>query len=418
MFLFVVAVMTALVVSFSCSIFESVLLSLGHAQVEILNKKGKKAGRILEAFKREMERPIAAILILNTIAHTVGAGQAGASFQAAFADTPIWVFHVTFTLSVLLFTEIVPKTLGIAYHRKLAVPVAHSVHFLVRVLRPVLVVTNWISRRLTSSKEVPVTSIEEIRILASAGRSQGVLGPRTAGIIEGAAVLRELKVDDVMVPRNRVAFLDASQSRDEVLETIRQTGFSRFPFTRDGDPDHVEGVVLAKEMLLQIQAVESAPDWSTLVHEPLIVPETKTLHELLRTIQDQRRHLAVVVDEYGGVAGIVTLEDVLEEIVGEIVDESDREGPLINRRSDGSLSCSGLAELRKVTEELEIEVAETEVTTLSGFVAEALGRVPVRGDVVEKAGLRCTVARAGPRRAVRVILVKVERDEGESEVPM
>jgi CBS domain containing-hemolysin-like protein len=400
MIVFLLAVATALVVSFLCSIFESVLLSVGYAQVEALNKSGSRAGRILERFKREMDVPIAAILILNTIAHTVGASVAGATYGDVMDPSTLWIFSIVFTVAILLFTEIIPKTIGISFAGRLAAPVALSVQGLVVALRPVLFVTRAIARLLRPGKKPPVTSVEEIRLLAAVGRAEGVVGEHTASIIVGASELRELTAVHVMVPRTRVVWLSGTQSLEENLEVLRKSGLSRAPFSSDGDLDHAEGVILTKELLFQAKGAEKL-DWNALLIPPVIVPETSSLQALLRKFQKEQRHMAFVIDEHGGLSGIVTLEDVLEELVGEIWDESDRRRPDVVVRPDGGATCHGLAETRKVAERLGVQL-ETKAVTLSGFLAEKLGELPRVGAVVEDSGYRFEVTLANPRRAEQI----------------
>ena len=162
MLTFVAAVSLALVGSFLCSIMESVLLSLGTADVEALDRKGKRAGRLLKGFKDRIDVPIAAILIVNTVAHTVGASVAGATYENAFNKETLWLFTAVFTVAILLFTEIIPKTLGVVYARRLASPVAYLIQALTVVLLPLVKTTELISRYLRGNKEDPATSIEEI----------------------------------------------------------------------------------------------------------------------------------------------------------------------------------------------------------------------------------------------------------------
>jgi len=404
MLTFVTAVSLALVGSFLCSIMESVLLSIRTADVETLVRSGRRSGRLLSGFKRRIDIPIAAILIVNTMAHTVGASVAGASYESAFDPDTLWLFTIVFTVAVLLFTEIVPKTLGVTYARELAGPVAFSIRILTVLLRPLVTVTELVSRSLRRDEADPVTSVEEIRLLAQLGRQEGVFGRHTAGIIVGATRLRQLRAHDVMVPRQSAVFLSGKRSKAANLEILRQSRHSRLPFSPTDDLDQVSGIVLTKELFFQLeQHPEDEIDWEDLVREPLTVPESRHLNDLLKDFQDSRRHMAIVVDEYGGVEGIVTLEDVLEEIVGEIVDESDFDICEMWPQADGSLVAAAPVDMRKICDYLELEwSSEEEVTSIGGLVTELLGRIPVKGDAVEWNGCRLEVLEASQRRAERI----------------
>jgi len=398
---FIAAVSVALIVSFLCSIFESVLLSINHAQVESLAQQGKRSGRILKQFKRRIDMPIAAILIVNTVAHTIGATVAGASYEEAFNSETLWIFTILFTTAVLLFTEIIPKTLGVTHAAKLATPVAYGIHALTVVLRPIVLLSERFSRSLRGGKDAPVTSIEEIRVLAALGLTEGVIGVQTEEIIAGAARLRELRASDVMLPRKQIVFLSATGTRQQVLNVLKQSLHSRFPFSTTDQVDHISGVVLAKELLLQLQeSADETIDWSRLVHEPIVVPEAASLNSLLRTFKEARRHMAVVVDEYGDVQGIVTFEDVLEEIVGDIVDESDQPTENLWPQEDGSFHALDTIELRELCRQLGIKVPSgTTFSRLGGVVTELLGRIPVAGDTVEWNGCQMEVLSANQSSA-------------------
>lgn len=400
MLVLTLAVGLALVISFVCSISEAVLLSVTHSQIQALGKS--RAAKTLRRFKREIDVPIAAILVLNTVANTVGAAVAGASYIQVFGVSSLWVFSLSFTLAILFFSEIVPKTLGVTFVAQLAMPVAMGVQVLVWVLRPVLFLTRNISGILRRGQLAPVTSIDEIRLLAALGRTEGAVGARTASMIEGAAALRELTAYDVMVPRVGVVFLSGQSSLEENLRKVRNSGHSRFPYAPDGDLDHVSGILLVKDLLFALHEEPEKIDYEALLRPVTFVPEGMRLERLLRTFQEERRHLAVVVNEYGGAQGIVALEDVLEEIVGEIEDESDRVDPFIVRRLDGALVCRGWAEARKVFELLRVDDQEIESVTIGGFLADLLGRVPKVGDSVEFGGYEFKVLRATARRAERV----------------
>jgi len=211
-----------------------VLLSINHAQVEALVQQGKRSGQLLKEFKHRIDMPIAAILITNTIAHTVGTAVAGATYKEAFSSETLWIFTVVFTIAVLLFTEIIPKTLGITHASRLATPVAHGIHALAVALHPLVLISGYISRSLRGGNDGSVTSVEEIRLLAALGRTEGVVGIQTAGIIIGASGLPMLSASDVMLPRRQVIFLSATSSRRQVLKTLKQSRHSRFPFSMTG----------------------------------------------------------------------------------------------------------------------------------------------------------------------------------------
>ncbi len=409
MLLFVSAVSVVLIVSFLCSIFESVLLSVTRPQIEVLARDGRRAASLLAQFKENMDVPIAAILILNTAAHTIGAALAGASYGDVFGNQTLWLFSILFTFAVLLFTEIIPKTLGVSYAPLLAPGVAHGIRWLTVLLHPLVTLSERISRSLRGKNSVPVTSPEEIRLLASLGRSEGVVGTRTAGMIVGATQLSYLSAHDVMLPRDEIKFMTGSMTRADALAMVLETGHSRFPFTETGEIDDASSVILAKELLQWLLLHdEDSIDWEYLRKDALIVPETARLPSLLRTFQDSQRHLAVVIDEYGGVQGIVTLEDVLEEIVGDIHDESDRPTSEIIEREDGTMQVQATVDLRKLSAALGIPwEPEEDVSTVGGLVIETLERIPAAGDSIEWHGYRITVLRADRQRVILVAVRKL-----------
>jgi CBS domain containing-hemolysin-like protein len=401
MLIFLSAVAVVLIVSFLCSIFESVLLSLTRPQIEVLGRRHGRAARLLSGFKENMDVPIAAILILNTAAHTIGAAVAGASYSSVFDASTLWIFSIIFTLAVLLLTEIIPKTLGVSYATVIAAPVAHGIQLLTVVLRPLVVVSEAISRSLRRDAVIPVTSPEEIRLLAWLGHLRGAVGPLTAGMIVGATQLRHLHADDIMLPRENVRFLSAGMSRETATACVRESGFSRFPFSPTGDFDDVSGVILAKDLLYWLLHNDNPEiDWDAVMQESLVVPDTVPLPQLLKTFRETQRHLAIVVDEYGSVEGIVTLEDVLEEVVGDIRDESDLPVEEFLEQEDGTLIVRGNVDMRKLCARLGITWdPELEVSTISGLVTETLERIPVAGDAIDWNGYHIEVLRADRRRA-------------------
>lgn len=400
MLLFATAVITVLIVSFLCSIFESVLLSITRPQIELMIRDGQRAGRLLSGFKESMDKPIAAILILNTAAHTIGASVAGASYTSVFGSGTLWVFSLVFTLGVLLFTEIIPKTLGVSYATIIAAPVAHSIDWLSRLFGPLVSLSESISRSLRGDREAPVTSPEEIRLLALLGRDEGAVGPRTARMIVGATQIGQLQAHDVMLPRESVKYLSASNDRQQAMRILESTRHSRFPFSSGDGLDDVSGVVLAKELLYWLLTHDAERvDWEAVRRDVLIVPESVHLPVLLRSFQESHRHMAVVVDEYGGFEGIVTLEDVIEEIVGDIRDESDAPSKDFDEQADGTLVVRANVDLRRLSARLGVPwEPRPDVNTVGGLLTETLERIPRVGDTIDWQGFEIRVLRADRRR--------------------
>lgn len=421
MTILVVAVLLSIIVSFLCSVSEAALLSVSRAEVQRLGPS--RAGTLLRGFKQEIDRPIAAVLVLNTLANTAGASVVGASYVATFGTDTLLAFSGAFTVVVILVGELIPKTIGALQAPRVIAPVVYFVFLLTVILAPILYLTRGVSRLLRGDRK-PVSSLEEIRLLAELGREEGALAERTAKMIEGASRLRELSAYDVMVPRTAMVFLSGKKSVAENVDRIRRSGFSRLPFSETGDPDKISGVVLARDVLFSL--LESGPQvrdepagsiFKALSRPAAFVSENTKIEQLLRDFQERRHHLAVVVDEYGGTAGIVTLEDVVEEVVGEIQDESDRIDHFVIRRPDGSLVCRGRAETRAVFALIGEADHETESVTLGGFVAEKLGRVPVQGDRVLLAKAELLVERSSARRAERIIVTPRKRPS-DSETPV
>jgi putative hemolysin len=405
MLLLVLAVSLSLLFSFVCSLSEATLLSIGPARVEYLAQTGGRGGQLLRRFRNQPDRPIAAILVINTIANSGGAAIATDQWVQTFPDiSPAW-FAAFFVVTVLAITEIVPKTIGVVHANTLAIPVSYMVHVMVIGVWPALIVTRWLARLCTGKREIPTTSLEEIRVLTAAGHTQGAFGAITAELIQNATRLRDLKASDVMVPRDRIAFLSGSVPTEVNLARVRRTGHSRFPYTPTGELDQVRGVILTKELLFSLRE-RAEPDWEALLVPLLVVPEGATLNHVLRRFQRSKRHMAIVVDEYGSTQGIVTLEDVLEEIVGEIEDEFDTDETQVLERPDGSLLCRGVADLDAVLERFGLDDVETESKTLSGFLAERLGTVPTAGDFVDVGDYRFEVTKANNRRAERVRIAR------------
>ncbi len=319
------SVSLAIVVSALCSVCEAVLYSLTTSQVEMLRKSGTRAGAVLHELKSDIDEPITAILTLNTIANTVGAAVAGASAAHLFGDSNVLLFSAAFTMAILIFSEIIPKTVGVSYSYRLAPFIALPIRLMVVCLKPIVKLCQTITRLIPQDRGDESISAEELQTIAAMSRESGQLEEVQEKVISNIIDLKQKTVRQVMTPRTVTFSLDENLSVEEaMLEISRLTSHSRVP-VYDKDPDDVTGIIMRKDVLQAAAEQKLATTLSKLKGPAHFVPESMPLNLVLVDFFEKRQHLFVVVDEYGSVTGIISMEDVLEEIVGEeIVDESDR----------------------------------------------------------------------------------------------
>jgi len=321
----IVSVGIALVVSGICSIFEAALYSISLTQIEVLAQSGKKSGRLLKSLRADIHKPITAILTLNTIAHTMGAAVAGASAVAVFGEEYLGWFSAIFTLAILLFTEILPKTAGVAYANQLAPWFAHPLRWLVVAMGPLIWLCQVVTRLIPRQTGEALVSAREVRAIAMLSRKAGEIEPDQEMVIANILELRHKTVRQVMTPRTVTFTLSEHLTVGQAMETrSRWQRHSRVP-VYDENPDDVVGIVLRQDLLSSFADDEDERRLTDIMHPVHFVPESAPLNRVLVDFLERRQHLFVVVDEYGGVTGVISMEDVLEEIVGrEIMDESDQ----------------------------------------------------------------------------------------------
>jgi len=323
MILLVVYMLVALVFSFLCSLLEAVLLSVSPSHVALLVERGTVTGKRLQRMKDDIDQPLAAILTLNTFAHTLGAAGVGA--EAAFLWGDAWVGVVSFvvTLLILIFSEIIPKTFGAVHSNSLAPFAAWTIHYLIVVLKPAVVVCNWISRLMSGRKQaVPKLSRDEIQSIAQMALDEGVIDQTEAVILRNLIALRDVTIERVMTPRTVVYTLQADQTVGEIAQA-EPPQFSRIPIV-GSSLDDPKGVIHRREIFNAVGEGRSQSTLGELARPLHAVPEVIRLPVVLKEFVERREHLFLVVDEYGGSVGIVTLEDVIESLLGvEIIDETD-----------------------------------------------------------------------------------------------
>ncbi len=319
----VLAVGVAIFISAGCSLFEAVLYSVPMRHIEALDQAGKTSGKIFKKMRRNVERPITAILSLNTIAHTAGAAVAGSAAAAVFGHEWLGYFAGFFTLAILIFSEIIPKTAGVVYGRSLLSPVAYCLKTLVLLMAPAIWLSSLVTRLIARDKTEDAVTAKEIRAMARSSLRTGGIKPYQEKIIERILTLQNKKVKDVMTPRTVVFSLSEHLTLEEASGNVEKWEHSRFPVYDEGMED-VVGVVLTKELFIALREGKEDIHLTELMRPAHFVAEAATLNSVLMEFLGSRQQLFVVLDEYGGLSGLISLEDILEEILGrEIVDESD-----------------------------------------------------------------------------------------------
>lgn len=322
--LLIVYVLLAIVTSFACSIAEAVLLSITPSYIEGLKAEKPTVAALLRKLRiDQVDQSLAAILTLNTIAHTVGAIGSGAEAVQVFGSTWVGVFSAVMTLMILFLSEIIPKTIGAVHWKSLAALTARFVRMLIIVLYPLVWVSERLTRLFSGSGKGHQFSRQEFLAMARVGEQAGRIEKEEFRILRNLFKFSSLRIQDIMTPRTVISAVAQNQTVNDAMGRITSLPFSRFPvFGRD--LNDITGLVLKDDLLLTSAQGNGDTPLSELRRDVLFVPESVSLSVLLEKLLDDRQHLAVVVDEYGGTLGLVTLEDLVETLLGlEIMDETD-----------------------------------------------------------------------------------------------
>ena len=322
--------LVAILFSFLCSMWEAVLLSISPSYARIQVKQGNALGQHLQEFKENIDRPLSAILTLNTIAHTVGAIGVGSQANAIWADSNPFIttilVPVVMTLGILILSEIIPKTLGANYWKELAPFTVTSLNFIMLVLAPLIWATQLLTRSLKKEKDRSVLSRSDFMVMTEIGEQEGVFQPNESSIIKNLLRFHTIDTKSIMTPRTVVIAAAEETTLQAFHDKYPALQFSRIPTYHEGSKDRVTGYFLKDALLTHLLDGKGDETLSKLRRDIMVVNEAFPITELYNRFLEKREHIALVVDEFGGMSGIVTLEDVIETMLGlEIVDELDRQ---------------------------------------------------------------------------------------------
>jgi putative hemolysin len=413
---------------------EIALISVRRSRLQQLIEEGNRGARRVERLASDPSKFLAVLQLGVTFVGFLAAAFAGQSIASsleswleqfpALASQAQAISLLIVTLGVALVTvvfgELVPKTLALAHAERYALLFAPMVEVLGRIFRPVVWVLNSINHAITSALGVGEIerdrmSSEELTILVERGAQQGVIEAEEEQMIGAVLELGESRVHEVMVPRIAITAIPVTASLDEMVDTIVREGHSRIP-VYEQSVDNIIGILYAKDLLPYLKGADSPPTVRKLLRTPLFVPESMLVDDLLHSLQRRRVHMAVVLDEYGGTAGLVTIEDLLEEIVGEIQDEYDTEEPMIVALSETEARIDGRAGLDDLLDHFDLQPNlpdREEYDTVGGLIYHRVGGVPKVGDTVDVEGaLTLTVESTDGRRVGKVLAVRQQPEGG------
>lgn len=404
---------------------EIAVVATRKSRLKQLMEEGNKAAEILHNFKEDPDHFLAtiqiAITLVSVLASTIGGVAAIEIIKPAIRDMPIKMISVyseaiaigivtiVITYFTLVFGELIPKSMALAHPEKVGLMTAKFIYSFSRLtnifVRVLTLSTNILLRpfgRKTFTERAYISE-EEVRMLIREGGEQGVFEPTEQELIHSVFEFTDMSAREVMSPATQMATINLAMSMDEIKTLITEEQFSRYPVIGK-DFNDIRGILHAKDFLNTLTKKDA--DIRKMMKPPFFIPETMKISYLLREMQKRRVHMALVIDEYGGVSGLVTMEDLIEEIVGEIRDEYDTESPVVNL-SDGTFLIDASISIKDLEEDYQIELPEsTEYETLGGFMMSSLQRIPQIGDVVEINSKKITITDIVGQRIAKV---KLER---------
>lgn len=399
---------------------ETALTTSSRPSLHELSKRGNRNAKRVLKLREQPERLIGGILLGNNLVNILASSLATSAFLQLFGETGVVWATLVMTALVLVFGEVLPKTYAIVYPERFSLAVSPAIEFAVRVFGPIVIGVEVIVRKVLSLFGVDLANTtnvlspqEEIRGAIDLHHSEGAVIKTDRDMLGGVLDLSDLEIHDLMVHRTKMFSVDADADTDTTITELLRSGFSRAPVWRD-NPDNIIGVLHAKDVLASIQANKGnldKIDISSLCSQAWFVPDTTTVRAQLSAFLRRKTHFAVVVDEYGEVMGLITLEDILEEIVGEIADEHDVISADIARDSSGSLVVDGTLQIRDLNRSNDWDLPDEEANTIAGLVIHEAQMIPDKGQAFTFHGFRFEVVGKKRNQLTRLRITPLESTE-------
>jgi putative hemolysin len=417
------AIFVLLITSAVFAMAETAFVRMNRIRAMTLEEEGRKGATRLAALLEEPEQALNLVLLFLLIGQLTAGTLVGVLVEGRLGGYGVLVGTITEVIVFFVIAEVAPKTYAVQHTETAALRLSGLLwaltHFPpLRAFSRLLIGIANILLPGKGLKKGPYTSEEDIRQMADVAADEMVIEREERRLIHSIFEFGDTVVREVMVPRPDMVGVEVDATVDNALEKAISAGISRLPVFGEG-PDDILGLVYLKDIVRRTRENGSADGGALrdIVRPAVFVPEQKKVAELLREMQQDKFHMAIVIDEYGGTAGLVTLEDLLEEIVGEIVDEYDVEAPKVERLPDGGLRVAGGTPIDEVNELLEVELPDTDWDTVGGLMFNLLGHVPVEGESVEFSGLEFRAERVQGRRIRTVRITPKESEPAESAAP-
>ncbi len=414
------SILCLIVVSGFFSAAETGLTAASRARLTEIERRGSKRATLVLRLLEKPERLIGAILLGNNVANITASAVATAALIKIFGDSGAVIASAIMTALILIFAEVMPKSYAIAYPDRVALAVAPIMRVISAVLGPVVLSVEYIVNAtlrlfgVNIHKDQNILSAhEELRGAIDLHHKEGAVVKKDKDMLGGILDLKNLEVLDVMVHRTKMTTLDAGLPVKELLKTLLASGHTRVPVWRD-KPENIIGVLNAKSLFAAVHDANGNPEKVKLgdvMTDPWYVPDTRPLESQLNAFLRRKAHFALVVDEYGEVQGLITLEDIIEEIVGDIKDEFDAVVPGLHKRKDGSYVIDGGVPLRDLNRALDWRLPDEEATTLAGLVIHEARMIPEAGQVFVFHGFRFEVMKKRKQQLTSIKITKLSESE-------
>lgn len=403
---------------------ETGLTTVSRARLTEMEKRGSKRAAMVLKLTATPERLIGALLLGNSLANITASAVATAALVKVFNEAGAVIASVVMTVIILIFAEVMPKTYAIAYPDKVATAVAPIMRLIVGVFAPIVMMVEYIVKKAlmlfgvdTSNVESILSAHDELRGAINLHHKEGTFIKKDRDMLGGILDLKDLEVADIMIHRTKMMMIDAVEPVQNIIQLVFKSGNTRLPVWRD-NPDNIIGILHAKNLFAAIQ--ENNGDSSKVKLEDILipawfVPDTRPLTDQLNAFLRRKTHFAIVVDEYGEVQGLITLEDIIEEIVGDIKDEFDVVTTGVRKQQDGSYNIEGTVPLRDLNRSLDWNLPDDEVTTIAGLVIHEARMIPEAGQVFTFHGFRFEVLKKRKQQLVTLNALKLEPLKNEPE---